>query len=713
MTTAPAPHQRPLLPLQPTGNRHGSRSYLTCLFKCGNACDHPIPNTSGNPEFQDVIASAIGRRAVVRGAAIGAGALVVAVGGTGSLAAAAVEPAARAAGKGGPLAASKFIPVAPNRRDAVVLADGFDHNVIISAGDAVLDGAPAFDINNLTVDALKKMFGWNNDYVGVLPHPRNKNRALMTVNHEYDDTAVMYPTGRYTQAQLAEFGIYWHGLSVVEIERGQVPGSWFQVPVGKTTYNRRINADTTFKVAGPAAGHPLLQTTADPTGTKVKGTFNNCAGGMTPWGTILSGEENFNQYFNTDGDMPAGPQLASGQTLANAYGRYGIAKSASDPRKWHTVNDRFDLAAEPNEPHRFGWIVEVDPFAKSSTPVKHTMLGRFKHEGANVTVAKNGKVVAYSGDDERGDYIYKLVSAGKFDPKGVVGGSESARKKNMTLLDKGTLYVAKLTGNDGDQSAPTAPYDGTVEWIRLCTDTTSFVDGMTVEEVLVFTRQAADLVGPTKMDRPEDVEVNPVNKKLYVALTNNSNRGTAAMPVDEANPVASSMVRSSPVSVPTSASGNRNGYVLEITPAGGDHTKPTATWDLMLVCGIPDAPETYFAGFDKTKVSAISCPDNLAFDSQGNLWISTDGMSGTLGGNDALYRVPVRGENRGQVQAFLTVPKGAECCGPLVYDKDRSVFFAPQHPGEVSGATFEAPASTWPHTRDFPIPSVCVAYRQR
>lgn len=714
MTTAPAPNERALIPIQPVsapGYRHGSRSYLTCLFKCGNACDHPIPNTSSNPEFKDVIASAIGRRAVMRGAAIGAGALVVTVGGTGSLAAAAVEPAARAA-KGGPLASSKFVPVAPNRRDAVVLADGFDHNVIISAGDAVVPGAPAFDISNLTVDGLKKMFGWNNDYVGVFPHPKNKDRALMTVNHEYDDTAVMYPADTYTQEQVAEFGIYWHGLSVVEIERGQVPGSWFQVPVGKTTYNRRINADTTFKVTGPAAGHALLKTTADPTGASVKGTFNNCAGGMTPWGTILSGEENFNQYFNTDGDLPAGPQLASGQTLANAYSRYGIAKSAGDPRKWHKVDDRFDLAAEPNEPNRFGWIVEVDPFDKTAAPVKHTMLGRFKHEGANVVVAKNGKVVAYSGDDERGDYIYKLVSAGKFDPKGVVGGNEKARKKNMTLLDRGTLYVAKLTGNDADPSAPTAPYDGTVEWIPLCSDTTSFVDGMTVEEILVFTRQAADLVGPTKMDRPEDVEVNPVNKKVYVALTNNSNRGTPALPINEANPVGSSMVRTSPVSTPTSASGNRNGYVLEITPAGGDHTKTTATWDLMLVCGIPDAPETYFAGFDKTKVSPISCPDNLAFDSLGNLWISTDGMPGTLGGNDALYRVPVSGANRGQVQTFLTVPKGAECCGPLVYDKDKSVFFAPQHPGEVSGATFEAPASTWPHTHDFPIPSVCVAYRQ-
>ncbi len=706
--TATRPEHRPLLSVTPVsreGFRHGSRSYLTCLFKCGNACDHPEPNRTETGHIQDEIATAVARRSVLRGAAVGAGALVlgsVPAAAGGSPAAAATAPLAAA---GGPLARANFQSVPPNRRDAVVLPDGFDHNVIIRWGDAVLPGAPAWSPYDLTLDAVKATFGYNNDYVSVVP--LDDNRALMTVNHEYDDPSQMYPAGRYTQEEIAWFGIYAHGLSVVTIKRGSVPGSWFRdTNLAKASKNRRINADTTFEVTGPAAGHALLKTTADPSGANVKGTLNNCAGGTTPWGTVLSGEENFNQYFNTEGAVPAGPTLESGTPLANAYSRYGIGKSAGDPRKWHLVDARFDLEVEPNEVHRFGWVVEVDPMNPGEAPKKHTMLGRFKHEGACVTIARNGRAVAYSGDDERGDYMYKFVSADRYDRK----GTRAARRHNKTLLSKGTLYVAKLTGNDS--GAITAPYDGTGEWIPLTSDTESFVPGMTVAEVLVFTRQAADLVSPTKMDRPEDVEVNPVNKKIYVALTNNSNRGSS-YPADEANPVTTSGTRVSPGAPLVNQSGNRNGYVLEITPGNGNHAKSTFTWDLMLVCGDPESPETYFAGYDKSKVSRISCPDNVAFDSVGNLWISTDGAPTPMGQNDGLFRVPVAGPERGNVKAFLSVPKGAECCGPLIYDNDRSLFFAPQHPGEVSGATFDAPASTWPHTDDFPRPSVCVAYRQR
>ena len=254
-------------------------------------------------------------------------------------------------------------------------------------------------------------------------------------------------------------------------------------------------------------------------------------------------------------------------------------------------------------------------------------------------------------------------------------------------------------------------YDGTGKWIRMCTDTQSFVPGMSVADVLIFTRLAADKLSPTKMDRPEDVEPNPVNGRVYAALTNNSDRGKPAMPADEANPVTTSMVRASPGAPLTSATGNRNGYVLEMIPDKGVHSTSTFTWNLFLVCGDPADEVTWFGGFDKSKVSPISCPDNVAFDSAGNLWISTDGNA--LGSNDGVFRVPVAGANRGQVQQFCTVPKGAEACGPLITDGDRSLFVAVQHPGEVSGATIDAPASTWPHTDDFPRPAVVVAYLDR
>jgi secreted PhoX family phosphatase len=514
----------------------------------------------------------------------------------------------------------------------------------------------------------------------------------MVVNHEYTDENIMYPTGRYTDAEMKAISIANHGLSVVQIKKGTVPGSWFRVRnLSKATLNRRINHKTEFGFTGAAAGDPLLQTAAFPGGRKVLGTLNNCGGAITPWGTVLTGEENFNQYFDKSGDLDS--------RYTTQYARYGLSGGS---RGWSEVDERFDMTQHPHEPHRFGWVAEIDPMDPTSVPKKHTMLGRMKHEAAEIAITESGQVAVYMGDDERSDYMYKFVSAGRFNTR----NTATARRRNKRLLTEGTLYVAKFTGDgEGD-----GVYDGTGTWIPLCNDTESFVNGMSVAEVLVFTRLAADQVGSTKMDRPEDVEVNPVNGKVYACLTNHSGRGTT-VPADEANPITSSMVRSgNPGAQLESKTGNRNGYILEMTPDGGDHGKTTFTWDLMLVCGDPAAPESYFAGYDKSDVSPISCPDNVAFDSVGNLWIATDGSQ--LGGNDGVFRVPVDGPDRGQVKQFLTGPKGAEICGPLIYDNDTSLFFAPQHPGEFDDATFENQASTWPHTDDFPRPSVCVAYKQ-
>lgn len=701
---------RPLLTLLPTGP-HGSRDAVTCHFRCGNACDRPEPNRSAAGHVRDEIAAVIQRRTVLQGAAVGAGTL--ALGGLGGLAGG--SAAAAAAGPETGLGKVAFTPVRPNRRDAVVVPPGFDQNVVIRWGDPVIAGAPVFDAWQQSPEAAAKQFGFNNDYVGLLElpqpvrkkvkrgkktvwvtsggNPKDKDRALLVVNHEYTTTTAMFPDGVYDDATKIEIEMYNHGLSVVTVRRGSVPGSWLRVPTADARHNRRIHIKTAFTMTGPAAGDDRLKTTADPTGRRVLGTLNNCAGGMTPWGTVLSGEENFNQYFDTSDGIPAEHQ--------ESFARYGIV--AGPGRAWSSVDPRFDLTTEPHEAYRFGWIVEVDPSRPGSAPVKHTMLGRFKHEGANVSIAKDGRAVAYMGDDERGDYLYKFVSRDRYDGSGKAG----SLAHNLTLLQRGTLYVAKLTG-DGTEDGV---YDGTGEWIRLTTDTTSYVTGMSVADVLINTRLAADKVSPTKMDRPEDVEPNPVNGFVYAALTNNSNRGNQALPVDEPNPLASSMTRPSLGAPLVSQSGNRNGYVLEMQPAGKDHGTLTFTWNLLLVCGDPAAQETYFGGFDKTKVSPISCPDNVAFDPQGNLWVSTDGN--VLGSNDGIFRVPVAGAQRGNVQQFLTVPRGAEACGPLIADNGRSLFCAVQHPGEITGATFAAPASTWPHTDDFPRPAVVVAYREQ
>ncbi len=699
MTPPQQPAPRTLLPLTPVagaGERPGGRSHMTCRYRCGNACDQPVPNQSGNPHIQDEIAKVVARRRLLQGAAAvaGASALGGLVATPGTAAAATRGTAAAAAARTtGDLATTTFRPVAPNKRDAVVTAAGFTHDVVIRWGDPLVPGAPRFDAFKQTPEAARQQFGYNCDYIGMVAKKgkANEDTALLVVNHEYTDEALMFPAETYTDDEIKRISMTSHGMSVVTLKRGLAPGSWRRVKnLGRAPQNRRLHIETPFRLDGPAAGDERLRTSADPSGRTVLGTLNNCSGGMTPWGTVLSGEENFNQYF----------EGALDERYAAEYARYGI--TGQPGRGWRTVDPRFDLAEEPHEPHRFGWVVEVDPTRPRSTPRKHTMLGRIKHEGANIVIARNGRAVAYMGDDERGDYLYKFVSAGTYDPR----PGSAARKNNLALLERGTLYVGRLTG-DGLEDGVS---DGSGEWVPLCSDEESFVEGRSVADVLLFTRLAADQVTATRMDRPEDVEPNLVNGKIYAALTNNSERGST-YPVDEPNPRGASMVRSGPGEPLTPASGNRNGYVLEMTPRRGDHTATAFTWDLMLICGDPEDPSTYFAGMDKSQVSPISCPDNVTFDTVGNLWVATDGNA--LGSNDGIFRVPTAGPDRGKVRQFVTMPIGAEACGPLIADQNKSLFFAAQHPGEVDGATFEDPASTWPHTDDFPRPSVCVAYKAR
>ncbi|MGW2941374.1 PhoX family protein, partial [Streptomyces sp. NPDC001226] len=563
----------------------------------------------------------------------------------------------------------RFAPVAPNTADAVTVPDGYRQNVVIRWGEPILRGAPAFDPENQTAAAQAGQFGYNNDFLALLPVPGERGRRLLVANHEYTDEVLMFrgydpqnPTRRQVEVAWAA-----HGLSAVVVEEDSRSGRLTAVP--RHPLNRRVTATGAFRLTGPAAGSDLLKTSADPSGRKVLGTLNNCSGGTTPWGTTLHGEENFNQYF------------ANGSSATDL--RYGIGTSATE-RKWERFDRRFDLAQEPNEVHRFGYVVEFDPYDPGSTPRKHTALGRFKHEAATVRLTDDGRPVVYSGDDERFDYFYKFVGSKRMRH----GNSRSAREHNLSLLEEGTLYVAKLTGDspatdiDGSGKLPgDGEFDGSGTWIPLATATAhgavSHVEGMSADEVFVFTRLAGDKVGATKMDRPEDIQPSPHTGKVYVVLTNNTNRGKAGSPAaDEANP----------------RSGNKHGHILELTERHNRAESTSFAWSLFLVAGDPSDPSTYFAGFPKGRVSPISCPDNVAFDPHGNLWISTDGNQ--LGSHDGLFGVATRGERRGELKQFLTVPKGAETCGPVI--EDRRVLVAVQHPGELDGATVEKPASAWP-----------------
>ncbi|GAA1303128.1 PhoX family protein [Pseudonocardia xinjiangensis] len=682
----PGPVALPMLTDHP--RRHG----LTCLYRCGNACAHDEPNPSGNEYFADVLARSVSRRGVLRAGAV----LTVAAGASTVFAGtAAASPAAAPGGApGGAPRGLDFEPVAPNTVDAVTVSPGYRSQVVIRWGDPVVPGAPEFDFENQSAVAQAGQFGYNNDFCGLVPLRRGGGESyLMFNNHEYTIEPLMfrgYDAENPTEEQV-RIGIEAHGLSVLVVERDRRTGQI--TPVPDKTYNRRYSGSAEFVVDGPAAGSDLLKTSADETGTVVLGTLNNCAGGVTPWGTFLTGEENVNQYFANAAAVtdPAGQERAA---------RYGLTKGASE-RKWERFDPRFDIAQEPNEPNRFGWIVEVDPYDPKARPVKHTALGRFKHEGANIRLTRNGHAVAYMGDDERFEYVYKFVS----DKAMKNGNSRRDREHNRSLLASGTLYVARFTGDsppaeiDGTGTLPADhAFDGGGEWIRLASGDESFVDGMTAEEVYVFTRLAADRVGATKMDRPEDVEPHPHTGKVYLALTNNTDRGKAGA------------ARTAPADEPNPRTVNTHGHVIELVEAGNDATATTFGWSILLLCGDPNDPATYFGGSDKSQVSPISSPDNIAFDGHGNLWLATD-SGRALGINDGLYGVSLEGPTRGRTTLFATVPVGAECCGPVIGDE--FVLISAQHPGDLDDASPEAPASLFPDgPGSQPRPSVVNIWRE-
>lgn len=527
-----------------------------------------------------------------------------------------------------------------------------DHSaeILIRWGDPLFDDSPVFDPFNQTAAAQHRQFGYNNDFIGLVP--LSDTRALMCVNHEYTSTTLMLPGVAATYPESikrhhCEIELAAHGGTIVEIER--VDGAW--KPVVGSAYNRRITADSTpMDLSGPAAGHARMKTTADPTGRRVAGTMNNCAGGITPWGTYLMAEENINGCFM--GAVPAdNPE-------ADNHARFGVPGGWY---QWGRYIDRFDVAKEPNEPNRFGWIVEVDPMDPASTPKKRTALGRFKHEGAETVVAPDGRLVVYMGDDQQFDYLYKFVSDAIVDP--------ANPRANRDLLDAGTLYVAKFED------------DGFVDWLPIIhgrgplTDANGFASQA---DVLIETRRAADLLGATPMDRPEDVEPDPDTGRVWVMLTNNNRRGEDQL--NAANPRPD----------------NRFGHIIEIIEPDGDFAATRSQWEFLVKCGDPDVASIGATWNPLTSENGwFAAPDNCAVDPMGGLWISTDGNERT-GSADGLWALETDGPERGTGKAFFRVPIGAELCGPRFTPDAQTLFVAVQHPGDSGGATFESPATRWP-----------------
>jgi uncharacterized protein len=617
----------------------------------------PMAQKSSEGEtFEEVLSRRLARRSFLKGSLAAVPAVV--------LAPALLGQQARAATPDKLL----FQPVPLSTADTIAIPEGYTSQVLLRWGDSLFSDSPAFDLANQSAAAQRKQFGYNNDFICYVPLTsggrRDSRRGLLFVNHEYTNPELMFQgySADSVNKNQVDIELAAHGASVVEIVYKN--GQW-QV-VMRSPFNRRITGDTRMEISGPAAGHDWLKTSYDLAGSFAYGTLNNCGGGLTPWGTILTCEENFNQYF---GNLAA---LAAGDPRKAIHTRYGLPANASE-RRWEQFYSRFDVAREPNEPFKFGWVVEVDPFEPTSIPRKRTALGRLKHEAATSVISKNGLAVVYTGDDERFDYLYKFVSRRPVD--------RLNREANLHLLDDGTLYAAKFKDN------------GTGEWLPLIAGQGALAN-WSPEEVLLNTRGAGDAIGATRMDRPEDVEVNPVNGKIYGVFTNNTQRGTSGRPTtDAANPRAN----------------NRHGHIIEMAEERNDAAAESFTWNIFMLCGDPGATDTYFAGFDKSRVSMISAPDNITFDRQGNMWITTDGQPGTIQKHDGVYVVPVEGEERGYVRQFLSAVVGSETTGPELTPNNETLFVSIQHPGE--GGSFESPVSHFPDRSGAPRPSVLAITR--
>ena len=548
-----------------------------------------------------------------------------------------------------------FASIGAATTDTLTLPPGYRSSVLISWGQPLTTDGPAFDPSgNGSAHAQEVQFGDNNDGMSLFAFPDDPNRALMAINNEYTNYRYLYPHGGSpASAQEVHKAQATEGVSVIEIQR---KGDGWQFVQG-SPFNRRIHANTPIRLSGPAAGHPLLRTRADSSGTRALGTFQNCANGKTPWGTYLTCEENFTDCFGS-----SDPE----QAFDAAQKRYG-AVVASKEINWHQHDPRFDLAVNPNELNRHGWVVEIDPFDPLSTPVKRTALGRFKHENAALAETGDGHAVVYMGDDERGEFIYRFISRDKIDHQNP--------KANRDLLDHGTLYVARFDNGDNNPDRP----KGQGQWIELShgKNGVDASNGFANQgEVLIHARMAASTVGATRMDRPEWIVVSPKDGQVYCTLTNNAKRGEDGQPVGGPNPREK----------------NVYGQILRWKARNDDHGTDTFDWDLFVVAGNPlvHAGQAKGGSSNITPQNMFNSPDGLGFDDAGRLWIQTDGDSGNsgdfagMGNNQMLCADPASGE----IRRFMVGPIGCEVTGISFSPDQKTLFVGIQHPGENGGSTF-------------------------
>jgi len=632
----------------------------------------PLMNESDNAHFSDIAADFQARRRFLKG---GIAAAVATVFG-GTLAGCNSDTKAPIADL--PVAVKptpapvllNFKAIAVNRLDAITVPQGYSARAFLPMGTPLIGNYPAYKDGGMNSGAeMEQQVGAHHDGMHYFPLDErtggnNSNEGLLVFNHEYIDPDLLHPngaTGAPRPADEVRKEVAAHGVSVAHIKKDAT--GQFQLVQG-SPLNRRITGATPMEIAGPCRGDAKLVTKYSPDGTRTRGTLNNCGNGYTPWGTYLTAEENWAGYFmNSDATQP------------REHKRYGVG-TKSGRYAWETADSAADqyvrfnastIAADAyndyrNEPNTFGWIVEIDPFNPDSVPQKRTALGRFGHECIVFAPVVEGQpVVFYSGDDATFEYIYKFVSKAPY-YKATAGGH---------LLNEGTLYVAKFNS------------DGSGEWLALDINNEKLraaalaknVEFVSQADVLINTRLAADLVGATKMDRPEWVTVHPQTGEVYFTLTNNTAR-TAAQ-VDAANP----------------RERNATGHIIRWRERQQAHALQF-DWDIFLLAG-DVGTATPGTNLTLTADNHLASPDGLKFDHNGLLWIQTD-MSGSQQGSGPYgnNQMLVADSKTRQLKRFLVGPVDAEVTGITFTPDMKTMFINIQHPGDRSTPT--KLTSHWP-----------------
>jgi secreted PhoX family phosphatase len=715
---------------------------------------HPKNNVTINPSGNESILDVIGRvsmkrrRFITTTAAATAATVFSDIAISGFLQTVEAAPVPAGLGFGG----IGFESIQPNllneatgllEKDLVTVPKGYTARVLVAWGDPIMPGAPDW-LPDASQDAAaqEKQFGMNTDGMHFFPLPgsgylnRTKglpvpvegraynNRGLLCVNHEYTQEIFLHPTGNTSDAEMtiekARKTQAAHGVSVVEISKFGWSGLFSIDRSGKSwsvdrnsRYGRRITGNTEMRVSGPAAGDALMKSkkfSIQPNGSfeigindgyTAYGTLNNCAHGITPWGTYLTAEENFQGYFanrtfsndqadDVNNDVLANLGLEGKKAdIVNGQRRYGIPTSSR--YRWPVVDPRFDAFDNPLEPHLFGWMVEIDPYDPNSKPVKRTSLGRIRHESAQYVVDDNNRLAYYTGDDNVNEYIYKFVCSRQYNP--------NVRSANRDLLDHGTLYVAKF--ND----------DGTGNWLPLVYGQGGLTpaNGFNSQaEVLIKTRQAADRVGATMMDRPEWIAERPriggFNEvEVYCALTNNSRRGTTPSSVNNPDGTTPGGSSRPPVDAANPRESNIYGHIIRWRETGRSVASTTFSWDIYVLCGDRQDNDPNRKGNINGDHDFVA-PDGLWFDYYGRLWIQTD-QSGTgtgtlrnIGSNSMVCANP---NDPREIKLFLSSPTDCEVTGVITTPDHKTMFINIQHPGSRGSVANPTSRSNWPHSQGY------------